>query len=591
MENLGLVVHDDQGFLLKVVDEGLRTGRFTRDRADEIIRVSVAMANKYVLQKEVDFRSSEELAKVQQTVLKLIGVGLEIRSDGNVESGINALMQSSPVELFRLAYTRVERLRHEWSQLLIDHKVEIFVSHAEYESLSDITLQKLSDMSVFSETEHNTIKSLKLEDDLFSNLNLLQYYESELERYKFILRLRDILPFDLIRKSSRIKAQNLSEVECVREALVNSIIISAYNDSPDPVSITLADIRNFLGSLDVANAPDGFPEDIESLVVDLIHELAEGLAEREVELLTSEIVEISRKLLSTILLEEKTISSPNDFILFQRWSRIAIIQDEPKPLERIFSSSESVDEYDFELLLEQVNSTPIERLVDIELKIPWKRMTPDQIITFFHTISPEIQARFADKVDLGNFNSAEMLDLIDELEDESIGLMAPKLVARAELIDFSMEDLDLIGGAVQGKTYKRLLLLAAGPPSELKKDEIISEFVDGGQRQKDILMSACERSGFFGELVMEAWEAEPDYVKKYLKSLKPQEAAIFLERAMAGAKPAIKAPKGKTPTITFRKKHLNEIYKSLPKSKKTAALKRLSMADEPNPKSKRAKKR
>jgi hypothetical protein len=576
MENLGLVVHDDQGFLLKVVEEGLRTGIFTRDRADEIIRVSVAMANKYVLHKEVDFRSTDELAKVQQTVLKLIGVGLEIRSESSLEAGINELIHSSPVELFRLAYTRVERLRHEWKQLPIDHNVDIYVSPEEYENLSELTLQRLSEMSVFSETELNTIKTLTLDDDLFSNLNLLQYYESELERYKFILRLREILPFDLIRKSSRVKARNLAEVECVREALVNSIIISAYNDSPDPISVTIADIRRFLEDLDISGSPDGFPEEIEGLVVDLIHELAEGLSERDVELLTSEVVEISRKMLSTIVMEEKTMASANDFILFERWSRIAIIQDAPKPLERIFASVGDLDEYDFELLLEQALSMPISQLREIDAKIPWDRMTPDQVITFFHTVSPEIQAGLAAKVDLDKFNSAEMLDLIDELEDGAIGLMMPALVQRAEKIDFSLEDLELIESAIQGQTLKRLLLLAAGGPAELTGDDVLGQYTDSVVKTRLALLNACEKESFFPDLVSEAWEVDPQTVKKHLKSLKPQDVAIFVERAMTDAEPRINMVKGKAPAITFKEKHLNELYKSLPKSKKITVAKRVA---------------
>ena len=75
MDSFGLVVHDPQSFLAKTVNYGMDEGIFTRDRADEIIRISVAMANKYVLHKEVDFRSTEELAKVQETILKLVETG------------------------------------------------------------------------------------------------------------------------------------------------------------------------------------------------------------------------------------------------------------------------------------------------------------------------------------------------------------------------------------------------------------------------------------------------------------------------------------------------------------------------------------
>ncbi len=153
MDSFALVVHDDQSFLAKVVNYGMEQGIFTRDRADEIIRISVAMANKYVLHKEVDFRSSEELAKVQETVLKLMGIGLEIKSKAVVDEGIRILMEVSPVELFRLAHTRVEKLRHRWRLLLQSHRIEIFVSSEEYDCLSELTCQRLSEMSIFTESE------------------------------------------------------------------------------------------------------------------------------------------------------------------------------------------------------------------------------------------------------------------------------------------------------------------------------------------------------------------------------------------------------------------------------------------------------
>ncbi len=168
MDSFGLVVHDPQSFLAKAINYGMDEGIFTRDRADEIIRISVAMANKYVLHKEVDFRSTEELAKVQETILKLIGLGLEIKSNGNVDEGIGLLMDLSPVELFRLAHTRVEKLRYRWQKLLQNHRIEILVSAQEYQCLSDYACQRLGEMSIFTESELHTIGSLTLDDELFS---------------------------------------------------------------------------------------------------------------------------------------------------------------------------------------------------------------------------------------------------------------------------------------------------------------------------------------------------------------------------------------------------------------------------------------
>ena len=290
MDTLGLVVHDEQTFLTKVVNTGMEQGIFTRDRADEIIRISVAMANKYVLQKEVDFRSTEELARVQETVLKLIGVGLEIKSKGEIETGIQLLMDASPVELFRLAYTRIERLRHSWRLLLRDHRIEIMVNADEYQCLADITCQRLSEMSIFSESELHTISSLTLDDELFATLGLVEYYEAELERYEFILRLKKILPFSMLNRSPSVRADNLAEADSIRNALINTLIISGYAESDDPVAITMRDVRYFLEALDPTDTADLFPEDVENAILDVIHELGEGLDEQEGSLLAREII-------------------------------------------------------------------------------------------------------------------------------------------------------------------------------------------------------------------------------------------------------------------------------------------------------------
>ena len=239
MHAMGLVVHDDQTFMTKVVDTGIEQGIFTRDRADEIIRISVAMANKYVLQKEIDFRSTEELAKVQETILKLVGVGLEIKSKGSVEEGVMLLMDASPVDLFRLAYTRIEKLRQRWKLLLLDHRIDILVSSKDYECLDELSCQRLAEMSVFSENEIYTIESLTLDDELFATVGMVEYYEQDLERYEFLLRLKDILPFALLNKSPNVTAGSLSEVDSIREALINTVVISAYGDVADPVAVSM----------------------------------------------------------------------------------------------------------------------------------------------------------------------------------------------------------------------------------------------------------------------------------------------------------------------------------------------------------------
>ena len=124
---------------------------------------------RYVLHKEVDFRSPEELEKVQETILKLMGVGLEIKSGRLLDAGLTILMGTSPVDLFRIAHTRIEKLRNRWNLLLQDHRIEIMVSAKEYGAMSELTRQQLSEMSIFTEAEVHTIESLTLDDEMFLN--------------------------------------------------------------------------------------------------------------------------------------------------------------------------------------------------------------------------------------------------------------------------------------------------------------------------------------------------------------------------------------------------------------------------------------
>jgi hypothetical protein len=425
MDSMALVVHDEQTFLARVVSEGSEQGIFTRDRADEIIRISVAMANKYVLQKEVDFRSVEELAKVQETVLKLIGVGLEIKSKGDVDEGIRSLVGASPVELFRLAYTRIEKLRRSWGMLLLDHRVEILVSAEEYQSLTELAYQRLAEMSVFTESEIHTIESLKLEDELFSTLGLVEYYESELERYEFILKLRKILPFGLLNKSRSVIAENLSEVDSLREALVHTLIVSGCVGSPDPIAVTMQDVRKFLDALNLDDAEDLFPEDLEDVVLDLIQELAEGLEEKEASLLTKEIIRIAQGLVETIVGERDTIYSTSEGTFFKRWCRLVILSDAPDQISRILEGAEGLDEFDFEILLDHLGSTREEEALRIIERFQWTRLSPGQIIRVFHDLH-SYDELLACRVVLEDFTPLELLELLESVPPEALDHAHPR---------------------------------------------------------------------------------------------------------------------------------------------------------------------
>jgi hypothetical protein len=567
METWGIVAHDEQTFMAKVVDLGIEEGILTRDRVDEIIRISVAMANKYVVQKEVDFRAPEELAKVQETILKLVGIGLEMRSRGSMTEGIRLLMEASPVELFRLAYTRIEKLRERWKLLLAEHRVEIMVSSEEFRCLSDLTCQRLADMSVFTESEIHTIRSLTMDDAMFTSLGVLEYYESELERYEFILRMKEILPFKLLNKSSRVRAEHLSEVDSIREALINTLVISAYVDGPDPVTVTMADIRAFLTKLTVTEAAEAFSDELEDVVINLIHELGEGLGEHEASLLTKEILETTRKLVESVVSEWATVNSSSEVTFFKRWSRLAILTDAPDPIERVLASDGAVDEFDFEMLTERLaglKDRDVELLIE---QLPWNRMSAAQIVTMFHRF-PSHEETLARHVSLISFNAEELMELLEGLTPEAVASVTPALQELLSKARFTLEELELLVAPPHHELLN--LLWKANTPSDVSARRILTEFKEGSRTRREVILSSCVGADFFRELFLEAWATDPALVKRQVRALPPREIGRFLLAAAGESKPRIVRSGNKDPELHFQHKELNALFKSLPATKKRA---------------------
>ncbi|MGB6066584.1 MAG: DUF6178 family protein [Desulfomonilaceae bacterium] len=571
MDTLGLVVHDEQTFLNKVVNSGMERGIFTRDRADEIIRISVAMANKYVLQKGVDFRSTEELVRVQETILKLIGVGLEIRSKGEIETGIDLLMEASPVDLFRLAYTRVEKLRHTWSLLLRDHRIEILVSPGEYKCLADITCQQLSEMSIFTESELHAIRSLTLDDELFATVGLVEYYEAELERYQFLLRLKEILPFKLLNRSASVRAENLAEVDSMRSALISTLIISYYAESDDPVAVTMRDVRYFLAALDPNKETDLFPEELENAVLEVIHELGEGLDEREASLLTREIVGTAHNLLETVIHEWDTANSQSESVFFKRWSCLVILADAPDPINRLLSSDEILDEFDFEMLLNQLLSLPEKDAFKLIEKLPWERMTPEQIIRMFHQ-AHSFQEAFAKNIFLTGFSAVELLELVEAVNHEVFEDLTSALEKFLGETTFTLEDLEIL--ATLPHSEAATLLRMAAPPAECDAKRALEEFRDASDKVRQILFHSCMRADFFPQIFELAWSIDPNFVKREVKTIPAARIGQFLLAAADGHTPKVESKKGSgEEKLQFASKDLNSLFRSLPMTKKKAAMK------------------
>jgi hypothetical protein len=570
MNPFGLVVLDDQIFLNRVTSRGMEQGIFTRDRADEIIRISVAMANKYVLTKEVDFRSTHELAKVQETILKLVGIGLEIKSGGDVEEGVGILMSDSPVDLFRLAYTRIEKLRDRWNLLLRDHRVEILVSPREYETLSELASQRLTEMSIFTEQELEAISGITLSDELFPSLSVVTYYESELERYEFILRMKEMLPFRILNASNSVRAENLSEVDSIREALINTLIISGCADSRNPVSLSMTDVRRFLETLGPIDSAEVFPAEFEEVVLDLIAELAEDLDESDASRFTTDVVQIAQNLVRTVVDEWDTLNSPSETTFFKRWCRLAIIADAPDVMEGILSTDEQVDEFDFEMIVERLAGLSEGECLRLMEELPWKYLTNDQIIRLFQEFAP-FQTAAARNASLEGFAAAELVDLLEVLRPEALRKLMPELTEAAAPAEFTMEDLELIA-ALPHKEITQILR-AANPPADYEPTQIVGEFGEFSDSTRRLLLNVCWGTDLLPKLIEEADLVVPGFVAGFMKKLPAADVGPFLEAAAGEKSPRVVRSRKTGPRLEFSVKHLNALFDSLSATKKRAALK------------------
>jgi hypothetical protein len=568
MENYGLVIPDDQSFMARVVELGVQNGILTRDRADEILRISVAMSNKYVIQKEIDFRSLEQLARVQQTVLKLVGMGLEIKSEGSLEVGVKFLVEVSPVELFRLAYTRTENLRNEWKKLLLNHQIPILVDKEQYSCLSDIACQILSEMSVFTESELYAIQSLKLDDELFTSLTILEYYESELRRYQFILKLRDILPFQMLNKSPLVNADNLSEVDSIREALINTLVISGFLETETPVVVTTDEVRAFIGSVDWLSAEDPFPVEIESTVIDVIHELGQGLQEEEASLLAKEVISSVQNLVTTIAHDWKTVNSPLTQVFLKRWARLAILSDTFDEFDQLGMQSGKMDEFEYENLINKMARMSEAEMINLLSLMSWEALTPDQIIRLFHDFGPH-HGKFVEYVSLREFSGAELIDLMETIEPSSLKELIPKIKEALASVSLDLEDMEVISSIGEIDSFE---LLRASAPPQLEKGQALLEFRYGNPRIRKILFHSCIGAEFFHDLFLEAWNMDPHFVKREVRSISPREIGRFLELASGRVRPAVVAVENDEFQLQLTDKDISNFFDSLPTTKKKAAI-------------------
>ncbi len=392
-----------------------------------------------------------------------------------------------------------------------------------------------------------------------------------LERYQFILRLKEILPFSMLNRSPSVRADNLAEVDSVRQALINTLIISAYAESDDPVAITMRDVRYFLEALDPTDTADLFPEDVENAILDVIHELGEALDEREGSLLAREIISSAHKLLETTFHEWDTVNSQSEGVFFKRWSRLVTLSDMPDPINRLLSSDEMLDEFDFEMLLNQLLSLPEKEALKLTDKLPWNRMTPEMIIMLFHQAHPYLGA-FVKNISFRGFSAVELLELLEAVDSETFKELTPVLEKFLSETHFSLEDLETLAALPHSEACT--LLRMANPPAGYEAAQILEEFRDTSDKVRQVLFHSCLGADFFSQLLELAWAIDANFVKREIKTIPASHIGSFLLAATGGREPRLVSKPGSGEgTLQFESKDLNSLFRSLPGTKKKAALK------------------
>jgi hypothetical protein len=428
----------------------------------------------------------------------------------------------------------------------------------------------LSKMSIFTERELYTIKSTTLPDELFNSLTILEYYEAETEKYEFILTLKDILPFSILNKAPNVSAENISEVDSIREAMINTLVVSHFNESPNPVSVTVDQIRGFMESLDWDSEMDIFPDELETSVIDVIHELGQGLTERQASLLAKEVIRSVQRFVETIVREWDTVNSSDETVFFKRWVRMALVADSEGHVERILSSDRPLDEFEFESMLDKLLRLPTSEAENLAKKISWNHLKVDQIIRLFHDARAH-QPLFAKLIQIGRFSTDELIDLIESLEPDTFTAMLPQIRERLPQLDLRLEDIEILSNLHQDKIES--LWRSCNPPIDLDKGKILSEFKDSGLKLKKALFNSCIRSPLFQDLFEEAWVMDPEFVKKEARSMTAAEIQQFLMSASGGVMPEVQDTAKQENTLKFASRQLSSFFSSLPVSKKKAAIK------------------
>jgi len=372
----------------------------------------------------------------------------------------------------------------------------------------------------------------------------------------------------MLNKSPLVNADNLSEVDSIREALINTLVISGFLETETPVVVTTDEVRAFIGSVDWLSAEDPFPVEIESTVIDVIHELGQGLQEEEASLLAKEVISSVQNLVTTIAHDWKTVNSPLTQVFLKRWARLAILSDTFDEFDQLGMQSGKMDEFEYENLINKMARMSEAEMINLLSLMSWEALTPDQIIRLFHDFGPH-HGKFVEYVSLREFSGAELIDLMETIEPSSLKELIPKIKEALASVSLDLEDMEVISSIGEIDSFE---LLRASAPPQLEKGQALLEFRYGNPRIRKILFHSCIGAEFFHDLFLEAWNMDPHFVKREVRSISPREIGRFLELASGRVRPAVVAVENDEFQLQLTDKDISNFFDSLPTTKKKAAI-------------------
>ncbi|MFH0960619.1 MAG: hypothetical protein V1897_18180, partial [Pseudomonadota bacterium] len=300
--------------------------------------------------------------------------------------------------------------------------------------------------------------------------------------------------------------------------------------------------------------------------------LGQGLPTDEASLLAKEVIRSVQNLVATIAHDWKTINSPAPQVFLKRWARLAIISDTFDELDQYIMESGNIDEFEYENLTKKMSQISDAEMINLLRRMPWEILTPDQIIRLFHDFRPH-QSKFFEYVSLKEFTGAELIDLIETVEPATLKGSIRKIKEALASMSLDLEDMEVISSIAEIDSFD---LLRASAIPQLDKDQALLEFRDGNLQTRKILFHSCMGAEFFRDLFLQAWDMDPQFVKREARSLAPSEIGRLLELVSGKVGPRLVPSKNNEFLLEFADKDISSFFDGLPTTKKKAAIRHFS---------------